>query len=197
VRKLRSISCNLDTLENNTNINKKDVYQKEEIVCKKEKPTETEKSQLSTREEHHPKRENIAEEVGQGLEMLEEQMKGLSITSLQHQLSQTANENRTIASKVSQKITGNIEDTDMELEEQEEEPTKEETEVPFPTSTIEQSRWSPENRICDRDKSFKANMPTYALTGKGKEERIKYVQWIIGNNHHIKTVKEVFKNENN
>ena len=40
-------------------------------------------------------------------------------------------------------------------------------------------------------------MPTYALPGEAKEERIKYVQWIIGNNHYIKTVREVFKNRNN
>ena len=40
-------------------------------------------------------------------------------------------------------------------------------------------------------------MPTYALPGESKEERVKYVQWILGNNHHIKTIKEVFKNGNN
>jgi hypothetical protein len=40
-------------------------------------------------------------------------------------------------------------------------------------------------------------MPTYALPGETKEERVKYVQWILGKNHHIKTVKEVFKKGNN
>jgi hypothetical protein len=84
-----------------------------------------------------------------------------------------------------------------EQEEQEEKSTNEEMKASLFTSTIEHSRWSPENRICDKNKSFKANMPTYALPGEVKEERIKYVQWIIGNNHHIKTVREVFKNGNN
>ena len=40
-------------------------------------------------------------------------------------------------------------------------------------------------------------MPTYILLEEVKKERIKYVQSIIENNYHIKTVKEVFKNENN
>ena len=72
VRKLRLISCNLDTFEHNTNINKKEVYQREENVYKIKKPVETVKGQVSISEEHHLKRENIAEEVEQGLEILKE-----------------------------------------------------------------------------------------------------------------------------
>jgi hypothetical protein len=133
----------------------------------------------------------------QGLTTLEDRMEGLSITISHHQASQTANEYRTPESNILQEIEEDIEDTNMEVEEQEKESTDKEISVSFPTSTIEHSRWSPENRICNRDRSFKANMLTYALSDESKEERVKYVQWILGNNHHIKTIKEVFKNGNN
>jgi hypothetical protein len=69
-------------------------------------------------------------------------------------------------------------------------------EIPILLDTIEQSQWSPTNRICDKNRSFKANMPAYAMPGANKEERLKYTQWILRGNHHIKTIKEVFKNGN-
>jgi len=40
-------------------------------------------------------------------------------------------------------------------------------------------------------------MPAYILPGESSDERIKYVQWILDKNHHIKAIKEVFKNRNN
>ena len=129
--------------------------------------------------------------------MLEEQMKGLSITTSQYQTSQAINDLEYKEEMLMKSKDAKLETMDIKITEQEKETNSEEDETTFPTGSIEHSRWSPDNRICNKNKSFKANMPTYALPGETKEERVNYVQWILGKNHHIKTVKEVFKNGNN
>ena len=94
-----------------------------------------------------------------------------------------------------QDVKRNIEDIDKKILEAEERSTASENSVFI--DTIEHSQWSPENRVCSKARSFKANMPAYILPGESSEERIKYVQWILGKNHHIKAIKEVFKKGNN
>ena len=62
---------------------------------------------------------------------------------------------------------------------------------------LEDSFWSPQNRACDKNDSFKAKIPTYKISGKTKEYRINYMKWVLRDNKHIKTIKECFQNRNN
>jgi len=39
-------------------------------------------------------------------------------------------------------------------------------------------------------------MPTYAVPGDTKEDREKFVKWILGENQHVKMIQEVFKKGN-
>jgi hypothetical protein len=194
--KLRSISYNPNLFEYNTDI-KKEVYQEENKKNKVSIIDESNDKKKLFNKEQNQEKENDPEELEQGLETLEMQMKGLSIAAPQHQTTQVISNLKSEEEILTKGKETNLETMEIEITEQEEETNSKEDETMFPTGSIEHSRWSPDNRICNENRSFKANMLTYALPGESKEERIKYVQWILGKNHHIKTVKEVFKNGNN
>jgi hypothetical protein len=198
-KKLRAISCSPDAFEHNTSISKENLYQRGKSTDKVRISVETNKVKDIINRKQRQEKENNHKDVEQEVEILEEQMKELSITVSQYQTSQALNnieyeegiltENNEVKSEKEKKqkedpeastnnrdeSIENVEVMDIEAIEWEDESNSEEEEAVFPTGTIEHSRWSPENRICDRNKSFKANMPTYALPGKTKEERVKYV----------------------
>src|SRR6185295_2692818 len=111
------------------------------------------------------------EDTEQRLIMIEEQMGSLSITTSQHYTNQTVSLSKTVEKELAE------EKMDIETEPKEE-PNSKGIKEAFLAGTIEQSQWSSENRICNKNKFFKANMPTYALPGETKEEKVKYVKWI-------------------
>ena len=67
----------------------------------------------------------------------------------------------------------------------------------FTLAPLEDSFWSPQNRTCNRNDSFKAKIPTYKIPGETKEYRINFMKWVLRNNKHIKAIEESFQNGNN
>src|SRR6185436_18720465 len=67
----------------------------------------------------------------------------------------------------------------------------------FILASLEDSFWSPQNRTCNKNNSFKAKIPTYKIPNKTKEYRINYRKWMLRDNKHIKTIEECFQNGNN
>ena len=62
--------------------------------------------------------------------------------------------------------------------------------------SIEQSIWSPYNRICKGDRTFRAKAPAFKVPGDSPEERTKNMEGMLNKDKHIKLVQEVFSNGN-
>jgi hypothetical protein len=145
---------------------------------------------------------NNETEVSTDVEVITSRIKKLNIEQ-QYQEADTNyfTEIRTEVGK--EKVNENV---PLELTESEQMELEDLISLPTPSSSsssisssasIEHSDWSPKYRTCTGNKSFKGNFPTYILLGETKEERIKYVRWILGENKHIRTIKEAFKKGNN
>src|ERR1043165_1312260 len=61
---------------------------------------------------------------------------------------------------------------------------------------LEESIWAPSKRSCSQDNTLLANIPAHNVPGKTKEERIKFINWSLKNNEHVKDIREVFKRGN-
>ena len=71
-----------------------------------------------------------------------------------------------------------------------------EEEIDIVGMPIEESIWAPNKRECNQNSSLLANIPAYNVPGSTEEERIKFIEWSLKNNEHVKEVREVFKRGN-
>jgi len=71
-----------------------------------------------------------------------------------------------------------------------------EEEIDIVGMPIEESIWAPSKRECNQNSSLLANIPAYNVPGSTEEERIKFIEWSLKNNEHVKEVREVFKRGN-
>jgi hypothetical protein len=191
--KLLAIDANPGSFNLQRNVNEEETTKKETKIDKTEKVKEAEKKEIamSEKEERNQEQASKKEEINQDLKRVIGQMKELSISITQQSSSSNSQDTvsemsvvSTTKKKTSSKekqaeedqetsidnriynLKKNIEDIDKKMIELKAKEKNQETLTL--TDTIENSQWSPKNRICDKSKSFKANIPTYIVLGENK-----------------------------
>jgi hypothetical protein len=166
---------------------------------KKQEPEGRENS--ITKRNKEPTPEKYIEELRQKTEAVDIEME-----------TKTSRQNSTKEEKERQKRRRHItEKEEMEIEitlkGQEENPEKEEVkeirkqdkreeDKNLLSAAIEDSIWSPSNRECRQGESYIANIPTYSVPGETEEERIRYVEFALAGNKHLKDIRHRFKRSN-
>ncbi|CAG8628396.1 1403_t:CDS:2 [Dentiscutata erythropus] len=68
--------------------------------------------------------------------------------------------------------------------------------IPKITQSIENSIWASKGDACKNIGEWQVNILSCNVPDNNKDERFKYVKWILQNNKHIKNIKEVFEKGN-